>query len=310
MLTGSSSHGQGHETVWAQVAADKLQVPMESVVVRHGDTTAVQQGTGTFGSRSAVMGGGALATAADRVVAKAKTIAGNLMEASPDDVVQVEGGFAVAGVPERNVTWRQVAGAAYAKGTPAGMDPGLNETAFFDPNREAWGFGAHLALVRIDSATGELTIEKLVLVDDIGVVLNPMVVEAQVHGGLAQGLGEALCEHMVFDEEGQPRTGTLMDYAVPRALHHAARGARRDRDPQPVQPVRRQGRRRGRHQRRAAGRGQRRHGRVGASRHRPHRHAVHGAEAVASDSRGAGRLAARLQHGTRHEAQSSPGIDV
>ena len=217
VLTGSSSHGQGHETVWAQVAAEKLKVPMDNVVVRHGDTIAIQQGTGTFGSRSAVMGGGALATAADRVIAKAKAIAGNLMEASADDVVQVDGGFAVAGVPERNVTWRQVAGAAYAKGTPAGMDPGLNEVAFFDPNREAWGFGAHVALVRIDADTGALTIEKLVLVDDIGVVLNPMVVEAQVHGGLAQGLGEVLCEHMVFDEDGQPRTGTLMDYAVPRA---------------------------------------------------------------------------------------------
>ena len=217
VLTGSSSHGQGHETVWAQVAADLLKVPMESVVVRHGDTIAIQQGTGTFGSRSAVMGGGALATAAERLVAKAKAVAGNLMEASPDDVVQVEGGFGVAGVPERNVTWRQVAGAAHAKGTPAGMDPGLHEIAFFDPNREAWGFGAHVALVRIDADTGELTIEKLVLVDDIGVVLNPMIVEAQVHGGLAQGLGEALCEHMLFTEEGQPRTGTLMDYAVPRA---------------------------------------------------------------------------------------------
>ena len=217
VLTGSSSHGQGHETVWAQVAAAKLKVPMESIVVRHGDTTAIQQGTGTFGSRSAVMGGGALATAADRVVAKAKAIAANLMEASPDDVVQIDGGFAVTGVPERNVTWRQVAAAAYARGTPAGMDPGLHEIAFFDPYREAWGFGAHVALVRIDADTGTLTIEKLVLVDDIGVVLNPMIVEAQVHGGLAQGLGEALCEHMVFDEEGQPRTGTLMDYAVPRA---------------------------------------------------------------------------------------------
>ena len=132
-------------------------------------------------------------------------------------MVQTEGGFAVAGVPERSVDWRRLAGAAYGKGTPAGMEPGLQETAFFDPNREAWGFGAHVALVRIDAETGALTLEKLVLVDDIGVVLNPMIVEAQVHGGLAQGLGEVLCEHMVFDENGQPRTGTLMDYAVPRA---------------------------------------------------------------------------------------------
>lgn len=217
VLTGSSSHGQGHETVFAQVAAEKLGVPMDRIVVRHGDTTAIQQGTGTFGSRSAVMGGGALGLAAQRLVDKAKAVAANLLEASPDDVVQTGDGFAVAGVPERSVDWRRVAGAAYGKGTPDGMEPGLQETAFFDPNREAWGFGAHVALVRIDSDTGQLTLEKLVLVDDIGVVLNPMIVEAQVHGGLAQGLGEALCEHMVFDEDGQPRTGTLMDYAVPRA---------------------------------------------------------------------------------------------
>ena len=217
VLTGSSSHGQGHETVFAQVAAEKLRTPMDRVVVRHGDTTAIQQGTGTFGSRSAVMGGGALGVAAERLVRKAQAIAAHLLEASPDDVVQTDGGFAVAGVPERSVDWRRVAAAAYGKGTPAGMDPGLQETAFFDPNREAWGFGAHVALVRIDAETGALTLEKLVLVDDIGVVLNPMIVEAQVHGGLAQGLGEALCEHMVFDENGQPRTGTLMDYAVPRA---------------------------------------------------------------------------------------------
>ena len=217
VLTGSSSHGQGHETVFAQVAAEKLGVSMDRVVVRHGDTTAIQQGTGTFGSRSAVMGGGALGVAAERLINKAKAIAANLLEASPDDVIQIDGGFAVAGVPERSVDWRRLAGAAYGKGTPAGMDPGLNETAFFDPNREAWGFGAHVAQVRIDADTGELNLEKLVLVDDIGVVLNPMIVEAQVHGGLAQGLGEALCEHMIFDEDGQPRTGTLMDYAVPRA---------------------------------------------------------------------------------------------
>ena len=217
VLTGASSHGQGHETVFAQVVAEKLGVSMDRVVVRHGDTNAIQQGTGTFGSRSAVMGGGALGLATERLVNKAKAIAANLLEASPDDVVQTEGGFAVAGVPERSVDWRRLAGAAYGKGTPAGMEPGLHETAFFDPNREAWGFGAHVALVRIDAETGALTLEKLVLVDDIGVVLNPMIVEAQVHGGLAQGLGEVLSEHMVFDENGQPRTGTLMDYAVPRA---------------------------------------------------------------------------------------------
>jgi carbon-monoxide dehydrogenase large subunit len=187
------------------------------VVVRHGDTAAIQQGTGTFGSRSAVMGGGALGIASERLIEKAKAIAANMLEASADDVIQTEGGFAVAGVPERSVTWRQVAGAAYGRGTPQGMDPGLQETAFFDPRREAWGFGAHVALVRIDRETGTPTLEKLVLVDDIGVVLNPMIVDAQVHGGVAQGLGEAFREQMLFGENGEPLTGTLMNYAITRA---------------------------------------------------------------------------------------------
>jgi len=217
VLTGSSSHGQAHETVFAQVVAQLLHTGMEHVVVEHGDTVAVQQGTGTFGSRSMVMGGGALGVAAERLIAKAKRIAGHVLEAAPEDVVQADGGFALAGVPDRKVSWRQVAAAAYAGRIPADMEPGLQETAFFDPKREAWGFGAHVASIRIDRDTGIPTIEKLVLVDDCGVIVNPMVVEGQIHGGVAQGLGEVMREHMLFDEGGQVLTGTLMDYAVPRA---------------------------------------------------------------------------------------------
>ncbi|MGH7827259.1 MAG: xanthine dehydrogenase family protein molybdopterin-binding subunit, partial [Candidatus Binatia bacterium] len=216
VLTGSSSHGQGHETVFAQVAAEKMRVSMDHVAIRHGDTLAVQQGVGTFGSRSAVMGGGALAIAVDRVIEKAKRIAGYLVEAAPADVVQADGGFAVAGVPNRTVTWRQIAAAAYGK-LPPGMEPGLQETVFFDPKREAWGFGTHVAAVRIDRETGKPTIEKLVLVDDCGVMINPMIVEGQIHGGVAQGLGEAFREQMLFGEDGQVLTGSLINYAVPRA---------------------------------------------------------------------------------------------
>src|SRR5215475_4760945 len=183
VLTGSSSHGQGHETSYAQVIADKMHVSMDHVAIRHGDTMAVQQGVGTFGSRSMVMGGG----------------------------------FAVAGVPDKKVTWRQIAAAAYGGKVPPGMEPGLQETVFFDPRREAWGFGAHVAMVRIDRETGKPTIEKLVLVDDCGVIINPMIVEGQVHGGVAQGLGEVLREQMLFGDEGQVLTGTLMNYAVMRA---------------------------------------------------------------------------------------------
>ncbi len=216
VLTGASSHGQGHETVFAQVIADKMRVSPDHVAIRHGDTLAVQQGVGTFGSRSAVMAGGAMAVAAERVIEKARRIAAHLLEAAPEDIVQADGGFAVAGVPERKVAWRQVASAAHGK-LPRGVEPGLQETAFFDPKREAWGFGAHVSLVRIDRETGEPAIEKLVLVDDCGVIINPMIVEAQVHGGAAQGLGEALREEMIFADDGQVRTGTLMNYAIMRA---------------------------------------------------------------------------------------------
>lgn len=216
VLTGSSSHGQAHETVFAQVVAEKMHVSMDHVAIRHGDTLAIQQGVGTFGSRSAVMGGGALAVATERVIEKARRIAAHLLEAAVEDVALGDEGFTVAGVPERKVTWRQVAGAAHGR-LPSGMDPGLQETAFFDPKREAWGFGAHVAVVKIDRETGKPTLEKLVLVDDCGVIINPMVVEGQIHGGVAQGLGEAFREQMLFGEEGEVLTGTLMNYAVPRA---------------------------------------------------------------------------------------------
>jgi CO/xanthine dehydrogenase Mo-binding subunit len=241
VLTGSISHGQGHETVFAQVAAQKLRVSMDQVAIRHGDTLAIQHGVGTFGSRSAIMGGGSLAVAIDRVEDKARRIAANLMEAAVEDIVPTDGGFAVAGVPDKKLLWRQIAVAPYGMNLPPSIEPGLQETAFFDPKREAWGFGAHIALVRIDRETGRLTLEKLILVDDCGVVINPMILNGQIHGGVAQGLGEALCEQMLFGEGGEIVTGSLMNYAVPRA----ARGC------------------------------QRRHGRPRPPRYRPHRHALH-----------------------------------
>ncbi len=217
VLTGSSSHGQGHETSFAQVAATKMRVPMDQVVVRHGDTLAVQQGTGTFGSRSMVMGGGALAVALERVVDKARKIAAHLLEAAAEDVEQADNGFAVKGAPGKVVTWRQIATAAYNGPLPPDMERGLQETSFFDPGREAWPFGCHMAMVSIDRQTGRLNIEKLVMVDDSGVIVNPMIVEGQIQGGLAQGLGEVLSEQMVYGEDGTALTATLMDYAPVRA---------------------------------------------------------------------------------------------
>ena len=217
VLTGSSSHGQGHETSWAQIAAELMKTSMDHVTVLHGDTHVSQQGTGTFGSRSAVVGGGALAVAAERVIEKGKRIAAHLVEAAPEDMIQSDGGFAVKGVPDKKISWRQIAAAAYGGRVPKGMEIGLQETAFFDPKREAWGFGTHVALVSIDRDTGKLTIEKLVLVDDCGVVINPMIVEGQIHGGVAQGLGEAQREQMLYGDDGQVQTGTFMNYAIMRA---------------------------------------------------------------------------------------------
>jgi carbon-monoxide dehydrogenase large subunit len=158
-----------------------------------------------------------LTVAAQRVIDKAKRIAAHLVEAAPEDMVLTDGGFAVAGVPEKKVTWRQVAGAAYSGKVPKGMEVGLQETCFFHPGRDAWGFGAHVAMVGVERETGRLTIEKLVLIDDCGVILNPMIVEGQIHGGVAQGLGEVLREQMLYGEDGQVLTGTLMNYAILRA---------------------------------------------------------------------------------------------
>jgi carbon-monoxide dehydrogenase large subunit len=217
VMTGSSSHGQGHETSWAQIAADLMKTTMDHVTILHGDTHVSQQGTGTFGSRSAVVGGGALAIAAQRVIEKGKRIAAHVVEAAPEDIMQTDGGFAVTGVPDRKISWRQIATAAYSGRLPKGMEIGLQETAFFDPKREAWGFGTHVALVSVDRDTGKLTIEKLVLIDDCGVVINPMIVEGQIHGGVAQGLGEATREQMLYGEDGHVQTGTFMNYAIMRA---------------------------------------------------------------------------------------------
>ncbi len=213
-ITGSSAQGQGHETAFAQIVADRLGVPMHEVVVMHGDTHGVPQAVGTFGSRSAALGGSALVLASARVVAKARRIAGHLLEASPDDVELHDGAFGVAGAPDRRVSWADLATAAYATlDLPEDEEPGLEATAFFSPETEAYGFGAH----EIDSDTGRVELRRLVCVDDCGTVLNPLLVEGQVIGGLGQGLGQALLEQVVYTSDGQLQTGSLGDYAVPRA---------------------------------------------------------------------------------------------
>lgn len=216
--TGSSPHGQGHETAFAQVVADRLGVRMEEVVVRHGDTAVSPPGVGTFGSRSAILGGSALYEASGRVVEKARRIAAYLLEAAPDDVELVGGRFRVVGAPDRSVGWAEVASAAYGgERLLPGEELGLEATVYFRAGQEAFGFGAHMAVVRIDPETGKVRLERFVGVDDCGRIINPLLVEGQVHGGLAQGIGQALLEQVVLDESGQVLTGSLLDYAVARA---------------------------------------------------------------------------------------------
>ncbi len=217
-ITGSSAQGQGHETTFAQLVADQLGVPMDHIVVMHGDTHGVPQAVGTFGSRSATMGGSALVLASQRVVAKARRIAAHLLEASADDVALHDGAFGVAGAPDKRVGWAELAAAAYATlDLPEGEEAGLEATAFFTPESECYGFGAHVAAVEIDAETGQVRLNRLVCVDDCGRVLNPLLVEGQVLGGIAQGFGQALLEEVVYSTDGQLLNGSLGDYAVPRA---------------------------------------------------------------------------------------------
>jgi len=218
-ITGSSAHGQGHETTFAQIVADHLGVTPDDVVVVHGDTRSGPEGFGTFGSRSVALGGSALQRVAVDVREKGRRIAARLLEAAVPDVIGVTGGFQVTGVPQRRVMWREVAVAAYAGGhaLPPGDTPGLEATTYFQPETEVWTFGAIVCAVRIEAETGRLVVERLVWVDDAGTVINPLLAEGQLHGSLAQGLGQALLEAIVYDGDGQLLTGTLMDYAIPRA---------------------------------------------------------------------------------------------
>jgi carbon-monoxide dehydrogenase large subunit len=211
LVTGSHSHGQGHETSFAQVVADRMQVPFDQVRVIHGDTAAIAAGIGTFASRSMMLGGGAAVAAAQRVVEQARQIAAARLEATLDDVVAVEGGFSLTGVPSRRVTWKEVVDSAYAESIA------LEANESYDPQREMWPFGTHLAVVLVDRETGRVRIDRIVAVDDCGNVVNPLIVEGQVHGGIAQAVGQAMAEQIVYDADGQLMSGSLGDYAVPRA---------------------------------------------------------------------------------------------
>jgi len=217
VLTGSHSHGQGHETTFAQLVADRFGVPMSQVSIVHGDTDKVQMGMGTYGSRSGAVGMSAIAKALDKVEAKARKIAAHLMEADEGDIVIENGELKVAGT-DKKVPWFQMALAAYtAHNLPAGMEPGLKEGAFYDPTNFTFPAGAYVCEVEVDPETGKTTIEQFVAADDFGNVINPMIVEGQVHGGIAQGIGQALLEGANYDASGQLLTASYMDYTMPRA---------------------------------------------------------------------------------------------
>ncbi|MEZ2130765.1 MULTISPECIES: xanthine dehydrogenase family protein molybdopterin-binding subunit [unclassified Sinorhizobium] len=218
ILTGSHSHGQGHETTFAQLVADRLGVPIDTVSVLHGDTDKVQMGMGTYGSRSGAVGMSAVVKALDKVEAKAKKIAAHLMEADESDIVVENGELKVAGT-DKALPWFQVALASYtAHNLPAGMEPGLKETAFYDPSNFTFPAGCYICEVEIDPETGKTEILQFVAADDFGNIINPMIVEGQVHGGIAQGIGQALLEGVHYDQDtGQLLTASYMDYAMPRA---------------------------------------------------------------------------------------------
>ncbi|MGH6931062.1 MAG: xanthine dehydrogenase family protein molybdopterin-binding subunit [Dongiaceae bacterium] len=218
VLTGSHSHGQGHETTLAQIVSSSLGVPEDNITVVHGDTSQVPFGMGTYGSRSAAVGGSAAVKAADKLIAKGKKIAAHLLEASEKDIVFEKGQFKVAGT-DKQKSIAEIAFAAYVPHNyPKDLEPGFDETAFYDPANFTYPAGVHIAEVEIDRDTGHITLVNWAAVDDFGTVINPMVVEGQVHGGIAQGVGQAFLEGCVYDKAtGQLLTGSYMDYCMPRA---------------------------------------------------------------------------------------------
>jgi len=218
VLTGSHSHGQGHETTMAQIIASKLGVPIDSVSVVHGDTDKVQMGMGTYGSRSGAVGGSAIVKAAEKVIAKGKRVAAACMEVEEDQVDFDNGEFSARGT-NKKMTFGEVALQAYVahKFDPEKIEPGLKETSFYDPKNFTFPSGVHIAEVEIDMATGVTTVDRWTAVDDFGVLINPMIVEGQVHGGIAQGVGQAMLEGARYDETGQLVTASFMDYGMPRA---------------------------------------------------------------------------------------------
>ena len=241
VLTGTSPHGQGHETAWAQIAANTLQLPIENITVKHGDTAVVPRGIGTFGSRSAPVGGSAVMRNSESVREKAKALAAHLLEAAVEDVTLENGEFSVVGSPQAAVSWTEVAAAAYGANIPDDLKDaladGLQADEDFSPPGETYPFGTHVAVIEIDRDTGQIEIVRYVTVDDCGPAINPLLIEGQVHGGIAQGVGQALLEQALYDEAGQLISGSFMDYNVPRADNFPRYETNRTETPTPLNPL-------------------------------------------------------------------------
>ena len=218
VLTGVSPHGQGQETTFAQLVADGLGVDLEDIRIIHGDTDAVQYGIGTFGSRATAVGGTAMVHAMGKIKDKVIKIAAHLMESNPQDIVLEDGKYSVHGAPESGLSLAEIAQVAHVGvGLPPETEPGLAESHFFEPPNFTYPFGTHIAVVEVDADTGEVDLQRYIAVDDCGNIINPLIVEGQVHGGIAQGVGQALYEEAIYDATGQMLTGSFMDYALPKA---------------------------------------------------------------------------------------------
>ena len=236
--TGASPHGQGNETTFGQMLADQFGVPIEHITIHHGDTAVVKQGIGTFGSRSQAVGGAALHMAGTKVRTKMAQFAGALLEAAPEDIVFEGGKIMVKGAPAKAKSFAEVASFAYIPvPLPEGMEPGLSGDAYFEPTNNTYPFGCHIVLLEVDRDTGEPKLLRLVAADDAGNLINPLIVEGQIHGGLAQGIGQAMIEEAVYNEDGQLLTGSFMDYALPRATDFPMFEMHSTYTPTPVNPL-------------------------------------------------------------------------
>jgi carbon-monoxide dehydrogenase large subunit len=234
VYTGTSPHGQGLETAMAQITADKLGVDPSIVEVIHGDTSMGPEGRNTYGSRSLATGGEAVAKATDKVVAKVKAIVAAELEAAPEDIEVADGKFSVRGSPDKGMALADVAGVAYIGAVPEGMEPGLEETTFYDPENFVFPFGAHACVVDVDPETGKVKVIRYVAVDDCGNAINPMLIDGQVHGGVVYGIGQALYERVYYEDSGQLSTGSFVNYAIPTAAEMPSFETDRTVTPSPV----------------------------------------------------------------------------